>query len=784
MSLIGQRTPRRQRSTRLSSIGASHGPLARLIAALRNRSVVARLLLCLLAIIVMTVVVEGWKSPFRFRTGDRPPHGVLATVDFSHINHRETERRREQSAARVPLHFRHHPLLLDSLTDQLRADLQAVADAETLDMLHRDLHQAFGLTPDSPADTDGSEKPLSPAERFQTLRNLVLAVDATGSGAPSGDARIDRIETLLAEFLQLLRIIDRPGVIDPADVVRENLRAGVQLAITSEESQAETVAGLGDVQLDLMLKPGGRVASVWEVLPVLARIRQPVESWLQQNVEPTLSYDRVMTQGARKAARDRVEVDYESWFKGQVLVGPGEVIDEETLGLLRDEHKAGEAKVSLTLRLVRMGTVLLMMVILAVINGYYLVHNERRLVRSSGSLAVYLATLILAVALGRWAATPLLKAEVVPVLMTAMIFAVAWNQVMAALSALTISLILSLSTAGDLSQFVLLMSVSSTAVILLTHVPSRSTLIRVGFTTAVSCLIVYLGLGVLRSQALDSLWTDGHLLTEGLQSAAWCLGAGFLVAGSLPFVERAFGVVTDISLLEMSDISHPLLQELVRRAPGTYNHSITVASIAESAAEAIGANGLLVRVGAYFHDIGKMLKPEYFIENIGEGQKSRHELLAPAMSTLVIIGHVKDGVDLALQHHLPEQIIDFIEQHHGTTLVQYFFHEARKQADADHRTDAEESMFRYPGPKPQSREAGVMMLADAVESASRTLSEPTPRRIESLVHKITLDRLLDGQFEESSLTLSEIRLVEESLTQSLIAIYHGRIKYPEQQRVG
>ena len=252
---------------------------------------------------------------------------------------------------------------------------------------------------------------------------------------------------------------------------------------------------------------------------------------------------------------------------------------------------------------------------------------------------------------------------------------------------------------------------------------------------------------------------------------------------TLPFIESGFGVVTDISLLEMGDISHPLLQELVRRAPGTYNHSISVASIGETAADAIGANGLLVRVGAYFHDIGKILKPEYFVENMTEGMKSRHNSLAPAMSTLIIIGHVKDGIDLAHQHNLPRPLIDFIEQHHGTTLVKYFYHEAMEQAKAkEDAPEVSESSFRYPGPRPQTKEAGVMLLSDAVESASRTLSEPTPRRIETLVHEITMDKLLDGQFEESSLTLSDVRTVEESLIKSLTAIYHGRIKYPEQQR--
>ena len=240
-------------------------------------------------------------------------------------------------------------------------------------------------------------------------------------------------------------------------------------------------------------------------------------------------------------------------------------------------------------------------------------------------------------------------------------------------------------------------------------------------------------------------------------------------------------VQTEISLLELGDIAHPLLQELVQRAPGTYNHSINVASIAEAAAESIGANGLLVRVGSYFHDIGKMLKPQYFVENQGE-DGNRHESLLPAMSTLIIIAHVKDGADLARQHHLPKSIVDFILQHHGTTLVEYFYNRASKQSEVDpHGGEVDEGSYRYPGPKPQTREAAVLMLADAVESASRTLQEPAPARIENLVEKIAMKRLLDGQFNDCQLTLQELRTIQKSLVKSLTAMYHGRVKYPGQQ---
>jgi putative nucleotidyltransferase with HDIG domain len=306
-------------------------------------------------------------------------------------------------------------------------------------------------------------------------------------------------------------------------------------------------------------------------------------------------------------------------------------------------------------------------------------------------------------------------------------------------------------------------------------------LINVGLVTAVVGFVLTFLAGIADGRPLDFNNLQ-RLATNAGINALCTLLVGFLVTGLLPLIERTFGVLTDLSLLELGDAAHPLLQELVRRAPGTYNHSINVASLAEPAAESIGARGLLVRVGAYFHDIGKMLKPVYFVENQVAGA-NRHETLLPAMSTLIIIAHIKDGADLARQHHLPQPIIDFIEQHHGTTLVEYFFRRAsEQQREADPESgDVEESSFRYPGPKPQTREAAVLMLADAVESASRTLVEPTPSRIENLVEEITMKRLLDGQFDECDITLQDLRSVQDSLIKSQIAIYHGRVKYPEQR---
>ncbi|MEO6808635.1 MAG: HDIG domain-containing metalloprotein, partial [Isosphaeraceae bacterium] len=366
-------------------------------------------------------------------------------------------------------------------------------------------------------------------------------------------------------------------------------------------------------------------------------------------------------------------------------------------------------------------------------------------------------------------------AELIPIALTAMILAIAYNPHFALMVTFGLCLLTSLSLGGGLGHFLVLMGGTAAGVLPLTEVRTRTKPIQVGAAAAAGYFVLTWATGLFQNQPI------GLVLNDSAWRAGWGLMAGFFLGGCLPFIESSFGIVTGISLLELGDITHPLLQELVRRAPGTHNHSVTVGTIAEAAAERIGANALLVRIGAYFHDIGKMLKPHYFVENQA-GAASRHSNLAPAMSTLIIIGHVKDGGDLGRQHHLPEPILDLIEQHHGTTLVEYFYREATRRCGCDpDAPTVQESAFRYPGPKPQTKEAGILMMSDAVESASRTLSEPTPGRIDGLVNDLTQKRLDDGQFDECGLTLREIAEIRESLVKSLIGIYHGRVKYPEQR---
>ncbi len=265
------------------------------------------------------------------------------------------------------------------------------------------------------------------------------------------------------------------------------------------------------------------------------------------------------------------------------------------------------------------------------------------------------------------------------------------------------------------------------------------------------------------------------LRTSG-SAAAITIAVGLVIQGFLPIIERVFKIATSMTLMDYSDANQPLLRKLAMDAPGTFSHSLLIGSIAEAAAEAIDANGLMCRVGAYYHDIGKINKPSYFTEN-QMGSASRHDQLSPAMSQLVIVGHVKDGIEIAREFGLPAVLRQFIETHHGTTLIEYFYHEAKKQQD-DKQTPISDTEFRYPGPKPRTKEAAIVMLADTVEGAVRSVAELTPTRIEVIVHNMAMKRLQDGQFDECDLTLRELSNIEASISKTLAAHHHGRVAYP------
>jgi putative nucleotidyltransferase with HDIG domain len=320
----------------------------------------------------------------------------------------------------------------------------------------------------------------------------------------------------------------------------------------------------------------------------------------------------------------------------------------------------------------------------------------------------------------------------------------------------------------------------------LREIRTRMKLLEVSTLAAVAVFITSMVLDF-----LASTWELADVLRNAGLHAGVTLAVGILIQSLLPLIERIFRIATSMTLLDFSDANQPLLKRLAMEAPGTFSHSLLIGSIAEAAAEAISRNGLLCRVGAYYHDIGKINKPDYFVEN-EMGSMSRHKELSPAMSQLIIVGHVKDGIEMAKEYSLPAVLRQFIDTHHGTTLVEYFYNEAVRKHDEKKSVgspDAKkggsassapsESEFRYAGPKPRTKEAGIVMLADTVEGAVRSLSEATPARIEAVVHNMAMKRLQDGQFDECNLSLRELSQIETSISKTLAAHYHSRIAYPK-----
>jgi putative nucleotidyltransferase with HDIG domain len=326
---------------------------------------------------------------------------------------------------------------------------------------------------------------------------------------------------------------------------------------------------------------------------------------------------------------------------------------------------------------------------------------------------------------------------------------------------------------ADIRPFLIMVATAYTCCLSLKEVRTRIKLLQVGAVAAV--------VAVATSLTLDFL-TENVKPFTALTNAGWhgfaALVVSVIIQGLLPLIEKAFRIATSMTLLDYSDANQPLLKRLAMEAPGTFSHSLMIGSIAEAAAEAIGRNGLLCRVGAYYHDIGKINKPSYFVEN-QVGPASRHEDLSPAMSQLIISGHVKDGKEIAKEYKLPYVLRQFIETHHGTTLIEYFYNEAVKKA-GDKEPRPSESEYRYEGPRPRTKEAAIVMLADAIESAVRSLQEITPAKIEAVVKNVSMKRLQDGQLDECDMTFRELAKVQASMVKTLTAHYHGRITYPEQ----
>lgn len=317
---------------------------------------------------------------------------------------------------------------------------------------------------------------------------------------------------------------------------------------------------------------------------------------------------------------------------------------------------------------------------------------------------------------------------------------------------------------------------STMGIVLMSNVRNRGQILRVGLEMGLIHVLILLALDLVNITSITATMDLGDMAVR--LSAAFIGGplSAILVLTLMPVFESVFNYLTPIKLLEYGSLNHPILREMIVRAPGTYHHSHMVGTLAEAACEAIGADSLFARVASYFHDIGKLKKAGYFIENMSSGE-DRHAILSPSMSALIICSHVKDGMELAREYKLPRKIIDIIPQHQGTKLISYFFNKAKESENPDlHVVDERE--YRYPGPKPQTREAGVILLSDTVEAATRALKDRSPARLEEVVRNMINKNFIDGQLDECELTLKDLHIIANSFVRILMGVYHQRIEYP------
>jgi len=430
-------------------------------------------------------------------------------------------------------------------------------------------------------------------------------------------------------------------------------------------------------------------------------------------------------------------------------------------------------------------------VLISLAAAIYIYHYQGRIIKNHVGALVLVCSFILLLATTRvgiilsghtyWATATAVAAAVILTIAYDQRFAIGMSMFYCLLAYLAVGPIMDNKyQLTGMNLLLTMLSAAFTCCFSLKEIRTRMKLLKVSTLAAAIVFITATAMSYLDISGENP--KTGDIFNNAGYHAAAVLLMGLLIQSLLPIIEKIFRTATSMTLLDYSDANQPLLKRLAMEAPGTFSHSLLIGSIAEAAAESVGRNGLLCRVGAYYHDIGKINKPGYFVEN-QMGLTSRHKEISPTMSRLIIIGHVKDGIEMAKEYGLPSVLWQFIEAHHGTTLVEHFYNEAKKQKTktAKQKTAEvpSESEFRYPGPKPRTKEAAIVLLSDSVEGAVRSLPEITPTRIEAVVHNMAMKRLQDGQFDECDLSLRELSQIETSISKTLAAHYHSRIAYPK-----
>ncbi|CAM4326276.1 HDIG domain-containing protein [Paenibacillus phoenicis] len=510
--------------------------------------------------------------------------------------------------------------------------------------------------------------------------------------------------------------------------------------------------------------------------------REVVQELARLSITANKFYDEEATKAAKVEARENTPTVYIK--QGDVLVHKGERITQEmyTLleknGLLKDEVDYSP-QLGLVLLSLLMATGLIM----------FIRQSEGASRFKYNNAQFVMLLLIIFITIASMHVINILQSEqqafigyLAPIATGAMLITLLLDLPLAYLCSFLFSVLASIILNQRQSemfdfQFGFFALVTSFAAIFAIHRASqRSTLLKAGIM-----ICLFGALSIFALQLIDNQdWTQTSTLYALGFSVAGGLLTTILVIGLMPFFEVTFGILSALKLVELSNPNHPLLRKLLTETPGTYHHSVMVGNLSEAAAEAIGANGLLCRVGSYYHDIGKTKRPSYFIEN-QNNMENPHDFIDPKLSKSIIIAHARDGVEMQKEYKLPKPIRDIAEQHHGTTFLHYFYHKALRLAEEQGvEPDFTEDDFRYPGPKAQSKEAAVVGIADSVEAAVRSLRKPTVEQVESMIEKIIKSRLDDHQFNECDLTMRELDIIAQTLKETVMGIFHSRIEYPEE----
>ncbi|NTW05776.1 MAG: HDIG domain-containing protein, partial [Peptococcaceae bacterium] len=485
--------------------------------------------------------------------------------------------------------------------------------------------------------------------------------------------------------------------------------------------------------------------------------------------------DKDKTEFLRNAARDSVSPIMVTVNKEEKVIGAGDIITSEHVQKL---EALGFSDRGISSRAV-IGNLLLIALLMSMIL-FYLYQQNPEIYRDAGLLyllgivVIFILAMAKAIFIMELTRSPEFGALIgymVPMGAAGMLIAILLDSRLAVLVVCVMSFLLSMMAGNDLHFGIVGLVGGITAIYSVSKLKQRGDLLKAGLYTSAANIVAIIVMGVISGASLMLVLGSAVILgtINGILSS-------ILTNGSLPYLESAFGITSSVRLLELSQPSNPLLKRLLTEAPGTYHHSILVGNLAEAATEAVGGESLIVRVGAYYHDIGKIKRPYFFIEN-QLSNENPHDKIAPSLSTLILTAHVRDGLDLAKEFKLPQAIVKIIEQHHGSSLVTYFYHKALENSNGDNLINEEE--FRYEGPKPQTKEAAIVMLADSVEAAVRSMQNRTHGRIEGLVRKILRDKLLDGQLDECDLTFKDLEKIAQAFLTVLSGIFHSRVEYPD-----